>query len=95
VLDSGCFHTLDSEEQLRYAASLAAVTEPGGKAYVLCFSDQGSDLGPHPIGEADLRRAFHPPRGWELSALEPERIEARIRAEAFPALLATLLRLPG
>src|SRR4051794_37844853 len=55
VLDVGLFHTFDGDERPRYVASLASVTEPGGTLYVLCFRDEGSDTGPHPLGEQDLR----------------------------------------
>src|SRR5260370_30251104 len=36
VLDCGLFHTFDADERLRYAASLALVTEHNGTLYVLC-----------------------------------------------------------
>src|SRR5262245_57705801 len=55
VLDCGLFHTFDGQERSAYAASLAAVTEHDGTLYVLCFSDVGADLGPHPISRDDLR----------------------------------------
>jgi SAM-dependent methyltransferase len=48
VLDCGLFHTFDAEERHPYIASLASVTGPGATLYVLCFSDEGPDLGPHP-----------------------------------------------
>ena len=39
VLDCGLFHTFDDhDERIRYAASLASVTEHDGTLYVLCFS---------------------------------------------------------
>ena len=49
VLDCGLFHTFDSDERRDYVASLASVTGRGGHAHVLCFSDVGPELGPHPI----------------------------------------------
>jgi ubiquinone/menaquinone biosynthesis C-methylase UbiE len=51
VLDCGLFHTFDGSERPAYVASLASVTEHGGTLYVLCFSDEGPDTGPHPISE--------------------------------------------
>jgi SAM-dependent methyltransferase len=93
VLDSGCFHTFDAEEQLRYAVSLAAATEPGARVYLLCFSDQGPEDVPHAIREGDLRRAFAPSRGWRVIALAAERIETRIHPHGAPAWLATIERL--
>src|SRR4051812_41546737 len=49
VLDCGLFHTFDRDERPGYVASLASVTEPGATLYVLCFSDEGPDTGPHPV----------------------------------------------
>jgi SAM-dependent methyltransferase len=63
VLDCGLFHTFDGEERPRYAAGLASVTEHDGTLYVLCFSDDGPDAGPHPASRAELSAAFNPAPG--------------------------------
>lgn len=92
VLDCGLFHTFDDEERPPYVASLAAVTEPGGTLYVLCFSDEGPDPGPHPVSREAVTAAFDPATGWELASLEPERLETRIHDHGAPAWLATVTR---
>ena len=93
VLDSGLFHTMDADEQLRYAKSLAAVTQPGGTAYVLCFSDQGPDTGPHPVSQDDLRAAFTEATGWTVVAIEADRVLTRYHGEdGAPAWVATIKR---
>jgi SAM-dependent methyltransferase len=93
VLDCGLFHTLDGEERPGYVASLASVTERDGTLYVLCFSDVGPDLGPHPVSQAELRAAFDPSRGWRVAAIEPERVQTRFHGdEGAPAWLATIQR---
>ena len=93
VLDCGLFHALDGDEQAAYAAGLATVTEPGGTVFVLCFSDQGPDTGPHPVSQADLRTAFATDGGWEIVAIEPDRVQTRFHDEAgAPAWLATVTR---
>src|SRR5262249_50865871 len=78
VLDCGLFHTFDAQERPRYVASLASVTAHGGTAYVLCFSDAGPDTGPHPVSEDELRAAFGPGSGWEVAAIEPDRVRTRL-----------------
>jgi SAM-dependent methyltransferase len=93
VLDSALFHTFDAEEQSAYAASLASVTERDGTLYVLCFSDEGPDLGPHPVSQGELRAAFNPGTGWKVAAIEPDRIETRFHDDGAPAWLATITRL--
>ena len=92
VLDCGLFHTFDREEQPRYAASLASVTETGGTLHLLCFSDEGPDTGPHPISQDDLRAAFKPDNGWNIVAIEPDRVLTRFHDHGAPAWLATIQR---
>ncbi len=93
VMDCGLFHTFDNDEQPRYAASLASVTKHGGTLYVLCFSDEGVDIGPHPISQRDLRSAFNPSTGWNIVTIEPERIETRFHDHGAPGWLATIERI--
>jgi SAM-dependent methyltransferase len=93
VLDCGLFHTFDAEEQPRYAASLASVTESGGTLFVLCFSDEGPDTGPHPVKQDDLRLAFSAARGWNVAAIASDRVQTRFHGEGgAPAWLATIKR---
>ena len=94
VLDSGLFHTCDGDERPVYAASLASVTGPGATLFVLCFRDDGPDSGPHPVTEDDLRAAFDPATGWQVAAIEPDRVQTRYHDEhGAPAWLATIKRI--
>ena len=93
VLDCGLFHTFDGEERPGYVASLASVTEHGGTLYVLCFSDNGPDPGPHPVSQHELRAAFHPGTGWTVATLEPQRLLTRYHDDGAPAWLATIKRI--
>ena len=94
VLDCGLFHTFNADERIRYLSSLASVIERGGTVYVLCFSDQGPETGPHPISQEELRAAFDLNHGWHIAALEPDRIQTRFHDEqGAPAWLATMKRI--
>ena len=94
VLDCGLFHTFDDEERPRYVASLASVTNHGGMLYVLCFSDAGSNIGPHPVRRDELLAAFARGTGWYVATIEADRIHTRFHdADGAPAWLATLKRL--
>lgn len=93
VLDCGLFHTLESDEQQEYTASLASVTKHDGNLYVLCFSDEGPDPGPHPVRQEELRAAFSPGNGWNVIAIESERIETRFHANGVSAWLVTVKRI--
>ena len=92
VLDCGLFHTFDRDEQPVYVASLASVIERDGTLYVLCFSDDGLDAGPHPVTQEQLRAAFRPGDGWQVVSIQPERIQTRFHESGAPAWLATIRR---
>jgi SAM-dependent methyltransferase len=93
VLDCGLFHTFDGEERPGYVASLASVTERDGTLYVLCFSDDGPDTGPHPVSEEELPAAFNPGSGWKVAAIEADRVQTRFHDDGAPAWLATIKRI--
>jgi hypothetical protein len=95
VLDAGCglFHTFDRDERPGYVASLASVTEHDGTLYVLCFSDEGPDIGPHPVSQEELRAAFKPSTGWNVVAIEPDRVQTRYHDDGAPAWFATIRRI--
>jgi len=94
VLDCGLFHTFNNDERPAYVASLASVTEHGGTLYVLCFSDDGPDIGPHPVSKEEVKGAFNPNSGWDVVSLEPDRIHTRFHGvHGAPAWLATIKRI--
>jgi SAM-dependent methyltransferase len=93
VLDCGLFHTFDRDERRRYVASLASVTALDGMVYVLCFSDDGPDTGPHPVSQEELRAAFSVSNGWTIVSLAPDRIQTRFHGDdGAPAWLAKIKR---
>ncbi len=93
VLDCGLFHTFDADERPAYVASLASVAEAGGTLYVLCFSDEGADIGPHPVSQQELRAAFDLSTGWNIVALESDRVQTRVHDNGAPAWFATIKRI--
>jgi SAM-dependent methyltransferase len=93
VLDCGLFHTFDGNERPGYVASLASVTEHDATLYVLCFSDDGPDTGPHPISHDELRAVFNPGNGWNVAAMEPDRIQTTYPNDGAPAWFATIKRI--
>ena len=93
VLDCGLFHTFDGDERPAYVASLASVTEHDGTLYVLCFSDDGPGTGPHPVSQEELRAEFKPCNGWNVAAIEPDRVQTRFHDDGAPAWFATIKRI--
>ncbi len=57
VIDTGLFHVFDDEGRDAYVRSLEHVVRPGGRVWLLCFSDRVPPIegGPRRITEAELR----------------------------------------
>jgi hypothetical protein len=87
------FHTCDGDERPRYVASLAAATVRDGTLYVLCFSDDGPDAGPHPIRHEELETAFNRGSGSKIAAFVPDRIHTRFHDNGAPAWFVTIKRI--
>src|SRR5437588_262172 len=69
VLDCGLFHIFEDGDRAAYLDSLASAVRPGGRYFMLCFSDrQPGDWGPRRITEAEIRQSFA--EGWEIDAIE-------------------------
>jgi len=91
VIDSGLFHVFDDADRPRYVTSLAAVVEPGGSYYMMCFSDsQPGVWGPRRVREEEIRAAFAD--GWEIVSLTPDQfsinpIEGANTAQAWLAVI--------
>jgi SAM-dependent methyltransferase len=94
VIDSGLFHVFDDEERARYVDSLRAATAPGGRVYLLCFSDRfPPGFGPRRVSEEEIRDSFSD--GWTVEAVDAVGMEVNFSPEPIPAWLATMQRRPG
>ena len=74
VIDSGLFHCFSDADRRRYVEGLARVVEPGGRLFLLCFSDEepGTE-GPRRVSRQELYEAFAD--GWEVESVQPARAE--------------------
>jgi SAM-dependent methyltransferase len=94
IIDSGLLHSLDAVERRRYAESLADVTDLRGTLYVLAFSNEGENAGPHPLRKTDFTDAFDATSGWNVIAIEADRVMTRYHDEnGAPAWFATIRRI--
>ena len=74
VIDCGLFHTLSDEDRIPYVAGLACVTQPGGRVFLMCFSDEEpGDEGPRRVSQREIRTAFA--HGWVVESISAARFE--------------------
>ncbi len=72
VIDSGLFHVFSDVDRRRYVQGLAHVLEPGGRLFLMCFSDsEPGTQGPRRVSKQEIVDAFA--AGWEIETLRPER----------------------
>ena len=74
VIDSGLFHCFSDDDRRRYVRGLARVVAPGGRLFLMCFSDEepGAE-GPRRVSRQELYDAFAD--GWEVESVQPARFE--------------------
>lgn len=72
VIDCGLFHVFSDDDRRRYVRGLAHVLQPGGRLFLMCFSDEepGTE-GPRRVSRQELLDAFA--EGWSVESIEPTR----------------------
>lgn len=74
AIDCGLFHVFPDDDRRRYVSGLKHVLEPGGRLFLMCFSDEEPGMiGPRRVSQRELREAFSD--GWEVESIEPSRFE--------------------
>ena len=91
VLDSGLFHVFSDEDRTRYAASLQEAVAPGGRYFMLCFSDgQPPGPGPRRISAQEILETFAD--GWSVDAIEPATMDSTLDPDGVWAWLTAVTR---
>jgi ubiquinone/menaquinone biosynthesis C-methylase UbiE len=69
ALDCGLFHVFSDDDRQRYVTGLAHVLKPGGRLFLMTFSDEepGTE-GPRRVSRRELHDAFAD--GWEIESIE-------------------------
>jgi len=76
VIDSGLFHIFSDDDRRRYIEGLSSVLKPGGRLFLLCFSDaEPGDQGPRRVSRKEIEEAYVD--GWVIESIEPSRYEVR------------------
>jgi SAM-dependent methyltransferase len=76
VIDSGLFHVFSDVDRRRYVEGLTSVLKPGGRLFLLCFSDaEPGEHGPRRVSRKEIEEAFA--HGWVIESIGPSRYEVR------------------
>lgn len=76
VIDSGLFHVFSDDDRRRYVAGMVSILRPGGRLFLLCFSDaEPGQQGPRRVSRKEIEDAFA--EGWLVESIEPSRFEVR------------------
>jgi SAM-dependent methyltransferase len=87
--DSGLFHTLSDEDRPLFVDNLAAILSPGGKYFMLCFSDlEPTGYGPRRITKREIQDSFRD--GWSINYIRAAVFESRTRTEGPRAWLSSI-----
>jgi hypothetical protein len=75
-----------------YVAALRSVLTPGGRYFMLGFSDQQpGDWGPHRLRREEITQAFS--HGWQIDSLEPATLEVSTEPQGIHAWLLAATRI--
>jgi cyclopropane fatty-acyl-phospholipid synthase-like methyltransferase len=91
VLDCGLFHIFEDADRAPFVDSLRAVLRPGGRYFMLCFSEhQPGDWGPRRVTQDEIRANFAD--GWRVDSIEASTIEITLDPGGAQAWLAAMTR---
>jgi cyclopropane fatty-acyl-phospholipid synthase-like methyltransferase len=94
VLDCGLFHIFGDDDRAAYTGGLRAVTQLGGRFFLLCFSDSGpANRWGHVrrVSMDEIITSFAD--GWQVASIEPARLDITTDPGGVPAWLAALTRI--
>jgi len=93
VLDVGLFHVLQPGDRRGYVGALASVVRPGGRAFVVAWSDRNPfGIGPARVTRRELRYSFRVAEGWRVESIEPVKLETLLPMSHVHAWLARIRR---
>jgi len=91
VIDSGLFHSFEDDDRSRLVQSLHAAIMPGGRYYMLCFTDQQPGAwGPRRVSQDEIRASFAD--GWRVDSIEAAGFEVAIGSGDALAWLSMITR---
>lgn len=94
VLDCGLFHIFGDDDRAAFAGSLRAVLVPGGRYFMLCFSDREPGdrwSHVHRVTREEITATFA--NGWRIDSIEPATIDITTDSDGIRAWLTALTRI--
>jgi ubiquinone/menaquinone biosynthesis C-methylase UbiE len=93
ALDSLLLHALTPQDRFRYLHGLRAVLRPGGRLFVLCYSDRHTTepVPPHRMSRHDMESCFAD--GWTVDSIQATTSSSTMHAGGVAAWLATCTRI--
>jgi cyclopropane fatty-acyl-phospholipid synthase-like methyltransferase len=87
----GLFHSFKDEERPVFAHNIHAVFEPGGRYFMLCWSERNEwGYGPRRVTRAEIRETFA--EGWTVVSIEDASFETNVADWSIHAWLARITR---
>jgi ubiquinone/menaquinone biosynthesis C-methylase UbiE len=92
ALDCGLYHVLEDDDRRSFVESLTAVIRPGGRYFMLCFSErQPGHVGPRRVTRDEIKASFE--KTWHVDSIEPATFDLTISPNGALAWLSCLTRL--
>ncbi|MGH3972172.1 MAG: hypothetical protein ACRDS9_02430 [Pseudonocardiaceae bacterium] len=93
MLDCGLFHIFNDDDRAAFVDSLRSVLQPGGRYFLLCFSDQqpGQWGRVRKVTRDEITASFTD--GWRVDSIEPATIDITIDPDGIRAWLVALTRI--
>jgi SAM-dependent methyltransferase len=93
VLDCGLFHVFTDQDRTIYARGLWSVLQPGGRYFMLCFSDrQPGEWGRvRKVTREEITATFA--AGWQVDSVEAATIDITTDPDGIRAWLTALTRI--
>jgi cyclopropane fatty-acyl-phospholipid synthase-like methyltransferase len=92
VLDCGLFHIFGDDDRAAFIDSVRSALRPGGRYFILCFSDkQPGDGGPRRVRQDEINTSFA--QGWRVDSMEPRTLDSPTNSDGIRGWLVALTRI--
>lgn len=94
AIDSGLFHVFSDKQRPKFVESIHSVLKPGGKYFMMCFSDREPTGwgGPRRVSRAEIEESFSPRNGWRVNYIKEAKFETNMSQITGFAWLSSISR---